>query len=143
MTAIDILERFEIRPTPVRTQVLSVLLKEQRPMSCREVAARLTGRQDRVTHYRTLLLLLEKKVVHRAQDMEGTWRFCAHFPSAPGCPGNHPHFVCRVCGRMTCLTKSSLPRLAVEPGAIVESKQMVVYGACASCAAKFPGKAKE
>ncbi len=75
MNVHEILDRAAIRRTPVREAVLGILLEERRPMSYREVAARLPGRQDRVTLYRTLLLLLEKGLVHRAQDMEGTWRF--------------------------------------------------------------------
>lgn len=142
MKAQEVLDRTEIRRTPVREAVLGILLEERRPMSYREVAARLPGRQDRVTLYRTLLLLLEKGLVHRAQDLEGNWRFCAHAPS-PGCPGNHPHFVCRVCGRMTCLAAVALPWLEMEPGTLIEGKQMVVYGVCASCAGKYPGKAGE
>jgi len=137
LNAQEFLDRAEIRRTPVREAVLGILLEERRPMAYREVAARLPGRQDRVTLYRTLLLLLEKGLVHRAQDLEGTWRFCAHAPSA-GCPGNHPHFVCRVCGRMSCLSGIALPRLEMEPQTVVEGKQMVVYGICASCAGKFP-----
>jgi len=134
----EALDSLEVRRTPVREAVLEILLEERRPLSYREVAAGLPGRQDRVTLYRTLLLLLEKGIVHRAQDMEGTWRYCAHTLSGTGCPGNHPHFCCRVCGRMSCMTEVPLPRLEVEPGAIVEGKQMVVYGICASCAEGRP-----
>ena len=86
MKAQEVLDRTEIRRTPVREAVLGILLEERRPMSYREVAARLPGRQDRVTLYRTLLLLLEKGLVHRAQDLEGNWRFCAHAPSPGTCP---------------------------------------------------------
>ena len=135
MNAQEVLDYLHVRRTPVREAVLEILLEVRRPLSYREVAARLSGRQDRVTLYRTLLLLLEKGIVHRAQDMEGTWRYCAHVP-APGCPGNHPHFSCRMCGRMTCLAGFTLPRLELEPGTIVEGKQMVVYGICASCAGR-------
>lgn len=134
MKALDLLESMSIRPTPVREAVLEVLLDERCPMSYREVAARLPEEQDRVTLYRTLLLLLEKGIVHRAMDMKGTWRFCAHSPNAAGCPGDHPHFICRICDRMTCMPGSSLPHLDVEPGTIVEGKHLVIYGICAQCA---------
>ncbi|GAB6280902.1 MAG: transcriptional repressor [Thermovirga sp.] len=137
MKALEILDSMSIRLTPAREAILEILLDERCPMSYREVAARLPKEMDRVTLYRTLLLLLEKGIVHRVMDMKGTWRFCAHSPSATGCPGNHPHFICRICGRMTCLTGSSLPHLEVESGAVVEGKHMVVYGICAQCARRF------
>lgn len=134
MNAREILDSMSIRLTPAREAILEVLLDERCPLSYREVAARLPDGHDRVTLYRTLLLLLEKGIVHRVMDMKGTWRFCAHSPSAAGCPGNHPHFICRLCGRMTCLMESSLPHLEMESEAIVEGKHMVVYGICAQCA---------
>ena len=109
MKAWEILERKSIRATPARRAILEVLLQERSPLSYREVAARLPEGQDRVTLYRTLLLLFKKGIVHRVLDMKGTWRFCAHDSGHPGCPGNHPHFACRVCGRMECLIGSILP----------------------------------
>ena len=136
MKALEILESAAIRTTPARMAILEVLLKEKCPLSYREVAERLSGEQDRVTLYRTLSLFLKKEIVHRVMDMKGTWRFCAHDPNLPGCPGDHPHFACQVCGRMECLMDHSLPYLDVEPGAVVEGKHMVVYGICRKCAKK-------
>ncbi|HBG14877.1 MAG TPA: transcriptional repressor [Synergistaceae bacterium] len=136
MNAWEILERKSIRATPARKSILEVLLKERCPLSYREVAARLPEGQDRVTLYRTLLLLFKEGIVHRVLDMKGTWRFCAHDSGHPGCPGNHPHFACRVCGRMECLIGSNLPFVEVEPGTEVEGKHMVIYGVCRDCLVK-------
>jgi Fur family ferric uptake transcriptional regulator/Fur family zinc uptake transcriptional regulator len=58
-----------------------------------------------------------------------------HDPFRPGCPGNHPHFLCRVCGRMSCLSEQTLPRVEVPEGAEVEGKQLLVFGVCAECRA--------
>lgn len=131
-----ILSDHDIRTTPARRAVLAVLVKERRPLSYREVAARLPGDLDRVTLYRTLGLLLEKGIVHRVLDMKGTWRFCAHDHNQPGCPGDHPHFACRACGKMECLAEIPLPFIEVEAGTVVEGKHLVIYGFCRSCAEK-------
>ena len=136
MDAREILQNTSIRLTPVREAILGVLLNERCPMSYREVAARLPEGQDRVTLYRALSLFLKEGIVHRVMDMKGTWRFCAHDPGHPGCPGNHPHFACRVCGRMECLMEHSLPHLEVGPETIVEGKHLVLYGICWECVVK-------
>ncbi len=133
----EMLKRCSVRLTPTREAVLKVLVREKRPMSYKEVIGGLKSQYDRVTVYRTLLLLLDKKMVHRVMDMKGAWRFCAHDPGKHGCPGDHPHFECRICGRMKCLEWDSLPHIEVEPGTIVEGKNMVVYGVCAQCANRF------
>ena len=128
-----ILERKSIRCTPMREAILEILLKKGCPMSYKEVAACLPRQGDRVTIYRTLLLLFEKGIVHRVMDMNGTWRFCAHNSVNSGCPGDHPHFECMVCGSMQCLTDTSLPYIEVAGGAVVKGKHMVVYGVCPRC----------
>jgi len=136
MDAREILKNTSIRLTPIREAILGILLNERCPMSYREVAARIPEGQDRVTMYRTLSLFLKEGIVHRVMDMKGTWRFCAHDPRQRGCPGDHPHFACRVCGRMECLMDQSLPFIEVETETIVEGKHMVLYGICRDCVLK-------
>lgn len=128
-----ILESKSIRCTPIRQAILEILLKKGCPMSYKEVEAFLPEESDRVTIYRTLLLLFRKGIVHRVMDMKGTWRFCAHDPGISGCPGDHAHFECLICGRMDCLTNTCLPYIDVEDGAVVKGKHMVVYGVCPLC----------
>jgi Fur family ferric uptake transcriptional regulator/Fur family zinc uptake transcriptional regulator len=91
---------------------------------------------DRVTLYRVLEALRGAGIVHQVQGLDGVWRFCAHDPDRPGCPGDHPHFLCLACGRMICLVGQSLQRVDVPGGCSVEGKQCVVYGRCADCSGK-------
>ena len=125
-----------LRATPVRRDVLAALTAAGYPVSRQELAA-LPGIEahDRVTLYRTLNRLKAAGLVHAVQGMDGVWRFCAHPPRTPGCPGNHPHFLCRRCGRMRCLIGQRLPHVEVPPDVEVEGKQLVIYGLCADCAA--------
>jgi Fur family ferric uptake transcriptional regulator/Fur family zinc uptake transcriptional regulator len=62
------------------------------------------------------------------------WRYCSHDLSREHCPGNHPHFVCKRCRRMSCLLGQTMPYVQVPEGTVVEAKQYVVYGICAECA---------
>ena len=126
-----------LRCTPARDAVLSLLSQKGHPLAHSEIAkARGLATLDRVTLYRTLTALQEAGLVHRVQDLEGAWRFCAHARLGKGCPGGHAHFHCTRCGRMRCLTDQALPWISVSEGAEVTGKQLVVYGLCPACAAR-------
>ncbi len=126
-----------IRPTPVRRDILELLYSEACPLTAGEIISLQKSKAaDRVTIYRTLYTLAEGGLVHQVQGLDGAWRFCAHPPAKHGCPGNHPHFLCRECGSMRCLTEQRLPRVEVPADVEVKGKQLVVYGLCKACARK-------
>jgi len=137
MNAEKILTLKNIRPTQARRQILELLYREACPLTAGEIIALQKGKAaDRVTIYRTLYTLAECGLVHQVQGLDGAWRFCAHPPAKHGCPGNHPHFLCRECGRMICLTEQKLPWVEVPADVEVKGKQLVIYGSCSSCARK-------
>lgn len=130
-----------LRCTRARALVLEHLSARGRPQAHSEIAkGRRTAGLDRVTLYRTLSTLEEAGLVHRVQDHDGAWRFCAHVRLAKGCPGNHPHFQCTRCGRMQCLTAQALPWVSVPKDALVTGKQFLIYGLCPKCAPTLRGK---
>jgi Fur family ferric uptake transcriptional regulator/Fur family zinc uptake transcriptional regulator len=117
--------------------VLRLLSQKDHPLAHSEIAkARGLTTLDRVTLYRTLTALQDAGLVHRVQDLDGAWRFCAHARQGKACPGGHAHFHCTRCGRMRCLTDQALPWISVSEGARVTGKQLVVYGLCPTCAAR-------
>lgn len=123
-----------LRCTPARETVLRRLSEHGHPLAHSELArARDIAALDRVTLYRTLSALQDAGLVHRVQDQQGAWRFCAHVRLEQGCPGNHAHFQCTGCGRMSCLTDQPLPWVSVSGAAEVLGKQFLVYGRCAEC----------
>ncbi len=133
--ASDLLRAAGLRRTKARAAVLGLLRASRRPRSHQGILATPDAEGlDRVTLYRTLAALERGGLVHRVQGTDGAWRFCFHAPERPGCPGDHPHFLCRRCGRMTCLHGQTLPWVAVPEGTVVEGKQLVVHGLCAGCA---------
>jgi len=131
------LRRAGMRTTSARKSVMEALAKEQRPLSHTEIAG-LVGEAtlDRVTLYRTLDALLDAKLVHRVQGLDGISRYRLHSPGDESCPGGHAHFLCGRCGRMSCLADQRMPRVRVPRGTLVEGKQLVVYGVCRSCRAE-------
>jgi len=135
-TARNLLSGASLRITPVRAVILSHLLRFGRPVSHAELWRRKKIRDfNRVTVYRTLLTLQGRGIVHAVQGTDGVWRYCAHALRQERCPGNHPHFVCKKCRRMSCLLGQTMPYVEVPQGTVVEAKQFVVYGICAECAA--------
>ena len=131
----SMLKSAKLKVTPPRLTVLSRLLDAGRPMSHTEIQEQAPD-MDRVTLYRTLTAFVEADIAHQVQGLDGMWRFCAHTRGERGCPGNHPHFLCTACGRMTCLLDQSMPRVEVPEGYDVNGKQLVAYGICADCLKK-------
>ncbi len=123
-----------IRPTPFRRAVLSLLYEAGIPLPWKEISAKLSAKQGhKVTLYRTLALLEEKGLLHKVLGADGAWHYCAHPVDRSGCPGNHAHFLCLQCGRMTCLTEQPIPTIILPDGYRVDGKQLLAYGRCASC----------
>lgn len=125
-----------LRVTRQRKLVLDLLLKKAAPLSHSEISSLLDEPLDKVTLYRTLETLRSVNIVHQVQGPDGAWRFCAHDREAGGCPGDHPHFLCLECGKMSCISDQKMPRITVPGGYAVEGKQMVLYGLCPECAAE-------
>lgn len=134
-TSRTLLRSVSLRVTPVRAAILGYLLKFGRPVSHADLWRRKKIRAfNRVTVYRTLLTLQSRGIVHAVQGTDGVWRYCAHSLSQEHCPGNHPHFVCKKCRRMSCLLGQTMPYVEVPEDTVVEAKQFVVYGICPECA---------
>lgn len=122
-----------LRNTKQRIRVLELLLEQGVPLSHSEISGLLGEPMDKVTLYRTLQTLQSVGIVHQVQGLDGVWRFCAHDPGVEGCPGDHPHFLCLSCGKMTCMTDQQLPHVDVPEGVEVGGKQLVIYGTCRDC----------
>ena len=126
-----------LRKTAAREIVLQVLSESERPLSHQEVADRDETRVlDRVTLYRTLTTLQKAGLLHRVQGVDGIWRFRGHQTRSGKCGGNHIHFFCLECSRMSCLQEQPLPWIQEPKGAEIFGKQLVVYGRCARCKAR-------
>jgi len=135
----SLLEAAGIRIKAARTHILSSLIRFGRPVSHSELTSEeAVEKYDRVTVYRTLKTLQKGGLVHAVRGTDGITRYCAHSPAAGGCPGDHPHFICRCCGKMVCLSDQRMSRVEVPEGYTVEGKQFLVFGMCDECTE--PGK---
>ena len=131
-----ILKAARLKVTHLRLAVLDYLIATGVPVSHADIQAYMPD-IDRVTLYRTLASFVEANIVHQVQGLDGAWRFCAHAQADnDGCPGNHPHFLCTSCGKMTCLQDQPMSKVNVPEGFEVTGKQFVAYGKCPECGSK-------
>ena len=138
----QLLKQSGLRRTTARELILQFLEDAGHPLSHQGILQHFKGMEslDRVTVYRTLETLLEAGLLHRIQGMDGAWRFCRH-KSEGKCGGNHIHFLCFKCDRMSCLPEQPLPWVSAPAGAVIHSKQLLVHGICAKCAARMKARA--
>lgn len=131
-----ILHQVGLRCTPKRAAVLQVLLEASHPLTHREIEALIPAdiHLNQVSLYRALDSFLETGIIHRVLNQDRTWRF-----AFCGCKNQghcHPHFICRSCGKVECLSRVHLPQVSDSmPGYVVEEKEMYLRGLCISCAA--------
>ena len=96
-----------LEPTANRLNVLEVVGNNSFPLSASDIFKTLTRSSsiNRVTVYRILDLLVEHGIVDRIS----TGGRAAYFGMAPNAHHKpHPHFYCKICGRMDCLNPESL-----------------------------------
>jgi Fur family ferric uptake transcriptional regulator len=129
----ELLHETGLRRTRGRVQVLKVLMSSREPLTHQEVFTRMgsTG-MHRVSVYRVLQSLMDAGIVHRIEAGDRLWRF-----AVCGCGRSshcHPHFTCRECGRVECLSEIDLPYFSqLEPGYVVEEQEVYIHGICADC----------
>jgi len=131
-----LLENSGLSSTPNRLKVLEVIGNNNYPLNPREIIDLLsrTTNINRVTVYRILDLLVEKKLIDRINS--GGRSF--HYGLAPNEHHQpHPHFYCRKCGSMECLNPESLhldinPLNRTFPG-LIDNVQVCLDGICKNC----------
>ena len=110
-------------------------MKVKKPLSHAEILARLgKPKPDRVSVYRALDAFLEAGFVHRTHMDERN----AVFELADRCGATmcHPHFHCRNCGEIFCLTDSKVSMVSRLPkGFVVERQKVSLEGLCPKCRA--------
>ena len=133
---VHLLENSGLGSTPNRLKVLEVIGNNNYPLNTREIIDILSRSTDinRVTVYRILDLLVEKKLIDRISSGGRSFHYGMaqnehHQP--------HPHFYCRECGSMECLNPESLhldikPLNRTFPG-LIDNVQVCLDGICKNC----------
>ncbi len=131
-----LLSQSNLRCTHSRIGILNILLDSDHPLTHEEIFNAVNDMEiNRVTVYRVLQSLWESGIVHRVEAGDRLWRFAVCGCKKPGhC---HPHFKCRICGRIECLSDYKLPNIdMVVAGNLIEEQEVYLKGQCASCLSK-------
>ncbi len=129
----DVLQRTGLKRTPGRIAIIDLLMAAEHPLSQQEIANRLQkGSLNGVSIYRSLDAFLKAGIVHRVESGDRTWRF-----AICGCDTRghcHPHFICKQCGKVECLSGHKLPEIGeMQAGYVVEEQEVYIRGRCAGC----------
>ncbi len=135
----ELLSSANLRTTNNRIRVLEVVGNNSFPLSAKDIFNTLdrSNSINRVTVYRILDLLVEHGVVERIS----TGGRAFYYGLAPNNHHDpHPHFYCKSCGQMDCLSPESLSVdmeafLKTFPGR-VEKVEVRIDGICKNCGNK-------
>ena len=132
----DAIREAGLRCTGPRVAVLEHLQRTGAPSSHGELVEALADHGfDAATLYRNLIDLTRAGLLNRINLGDNVWRFelRAHRASHP----EHPHFVCTVCGDVTCLSQVRV-KLTPAPGStksiVGDISEILIKGRCTACA---------
>ena len=132
----ELLSKANLQATANRIRVLQIIGNNNFPLSAGDIykTVERSRAMNRVTVYRILDLLVDHGVVERIST--GGRAFC--YGLAPNDYHKpHPHFYCKNCGRMYCLSPEDLvvdtgPLWKTFPGRI-DKVELRVDGICKDC----------
>ena len=130
----QILKDFRLRSTPNRVAILHAFLKREYALSHGDVERDVPPSFDRVTVYRTLKTFLDKGLIHKVLDDEGTLKYalCNEACTTAHHHHDHVHFKCTKCGQTNCLS-IEIPVVKLPKGYRANEVNVLIQGVCESC----------
>lgn len=130
-----LLKTFKMRSTPSRKEILHLFLNKDYALSHGDIEKEISNSLDRVTVYRTLKTFLDKGLIHKVLDDEGSLKYalCNDACSAADHHHDHIHFKCLVCGQTNCLNLE-IPAVKLPAGYKASEVNILIQGTCGRCA---------
>jgi Fur family transcriptional regulator, ferric uptake regulator len=133
---IELLEKHQIRPTPMRMLVLEQLMVLNRHVTLLELETMLFP-ADRVTIYRTLQTFKKMGLSHTVDSpLHGTmYALCRDGCNLEVHKHNHPHFFCTKCQAVTCNTNytAHIEKKESHLKYAIHSVEVSLIGLCPNC----------
>lgn len=130
-----LLKSFKMRSTPSRQEILRLFLRKDYALSHGDIEKDVSSELDRVTVYRTLKTFLDKGIIHKVLDDEGSLKYalCNEACSTAEHHHDHVHFKCTACGQTNCLNVE-LPGVKLPKGYMAQEVNVLIQGICERCA---------
>ncbi|MDD3323514.1 MAG: transcriptional repressor [Sulfurospirillaceae bacterium] len=114
-----IFERHNIKETPARNSILSVLKEAKNPLNYDQIREKMDIEMDKATFYRNIAKFEELGMVHKFEADDRKWYFELS-------TSVHAHFICDTCHKIICVD--------VTIGDVEgEVKSIVLKGTCKGC----------
>jgi Fur family ferric uptake transcriptional regulator len=130
----QLLRDFSLRSTPSRQEILLLFLNKEYALSHGDIEKEINNTLDRVTVYRTLKTFLDKGLIHKVLDDEGSLKYalCKEACSLTDHHHNHVHFKCTSCGQTNCLSVE-IPPVKLPKGYKPHELNLLIQGVCENC----------
>lgn len=122
-----------VRKTKSVGTIMGIFQETENALSVVELVVQLKIQMNKTTVYRVLERLENQGFVHSFTDGKGlTW-----YAKCQGCCYKyqhhdiHPHFQCKRCGKVECLSKEI--HLPSFPNHQVDSAEILLFGECEEC----------
>ena len=129
-----LLKDFNLRNTPNREEILQLFIRKNHALSHGDIEKEIENALDRVTVYRTLKTFLDKGLIHKVLDDEGSLKYalCKEACTMAEHHHNHVHFKCTMCGQTNCLN-IEVPMVRLPKGYQVSEVNLLIQGVCERC----------
>lgn len=129
----EILRARNLKATTTRVDVLTAIAAHQKAIA-HSVLQESLNNFDRVTLYRTLNVLIDNGIIHKAMANENDTFYAMCSASCTSHTHNHQHvhFKCTVCNEVSCVHTSSPITLNI-PGYVIADMEIQVTGTCPNC----------
>lgn len=131
----ELLQDYALRHTMCREKILDAFLEHEFALAYNNLESQLKHDFDRVTIYRTLKTFLEKGIIHKILDDEGTPKYalCKEKCSSKQHKHEHVHFKCIKCGLTHCIQDLEIPAITLPKGYLPLELNLLVQGICKEC----------
>ncbi len=129
-----LLKNFNLRSTPNRQEILHLFLQKNYALSHGDIEKEIDNSLDRVTVYRTLKTFLDKGLIHKVLDDEGSLKYalCSEACTTMEHHHEHVHFKCTGCGQTYCLNVD-VPAVKLPKGYKADAVNLLIQGICERC----------
>ena len=131
----QILKDYNLRTTTSRSAILRLFIRNSFALSYSDIEQEIAATFDRVTVYRTLKTFLDKGVIHKVLDDEGSLKYalCSDPCSTPEHHHEHVHFKSTKCGHTSCLEDVTIPKVRLPDGYVAGEVNLLIQGSCSKC----------